>query len=75
MNKKIHITPYDPLWPLIFEKEARHIQTHLECLAIYHVGSTSVFGMSAKPRIDIIAAIKKDQSCIENLGSVDILKK
>lgn len=61
-KRHIEVVPYDPSWPIVFEDEAKLIQTALgaECLAVYHVGSTSVPGLSAKPKIDIIAVLKDD---------------
>jgi GrpB-like predicted nucleotidyltransferase (UPF0157 family) len=55
----IHIVDYDPEWPRRFEREARRIQSALgdRALLLEHVGSTSVPGLAAKPRIDIILAV------------------
>ena len=55
----IHIVDYDPAWPGLFEREARRIQSALgdRVLLLEHVGSTSVPGLAAKPRIDIILAV------------------
>ena len=51
------LVPYDPLWPAMFDAEARRIEDACRGLAIRieHIGSTSVPGMSAKPVIDILA--------------------
>jgi GrpB-like predicted nucleotidyltransferase (UPF0157 family) len=55
----IHIVDYDPEWPLLFEREATRVRAALgECvLLIEHVGSTSVPGLAAKPRIDILLVV------------------
>ena len=60
MYKKIQLVPYDPNWPHIFEKEAGLIRQALgdNCLAIHHIGSTSVPGLTAKPIIDMIPVVK-----------------
>ncbi len=62
----IEIAPYDPEWPQMFQCEAGPIKTALgdNCLAIHHFGSTSVPGLSAKPKIDIL-------SVVQELGSID----
>lgn len=54
--KNIVVTPYNPDWPHIFEKEASKIKEAIgsNCIAIHHIGSTSVPGLSAKPVIDMI---------------------
>jgi GrpB-like predicted nucleotidyltransferase (UPF0157 family) len=51
----ITITPYDPAWPVIYTAERSRILAALgtRALAVEHVGSTAVPGLSAKNRIDI----------------------
>jgi GrpB-like predicted nucleotidyltransferase (UPF0157 family) len=51
----ILIVPYDPTWPLIFEKQASELRNALGSVAlrIDHIGSTSVPQLAAKPVIDI----------------------
>ena len=55
----ITIAPYDPLWPALFEAEARKIREGLGALALRvdHVGSTAVPGLAAKPVIDIQVSV------------------
>ncbi len=59
-DKKIEVVPYNPAWPTMFEQEASLIRGALgeDLLNIYHVGSTSVPNLAAKPKIDIIAEAK-----------------
>lgn len=56
----IEVVPYDPNWPKQFETEALLIKPIFtdNFVAIYHVGSTAIPGMSAKPTIDIILEVK-----------------
>ncbi|CZP95420.1 dephospho-CoA kinase/protein folding accessory domain-containing protein [Legionella pneumophila] len=70
---RIEIKPYDPNWPNAFEKEAALIKKALadNCVAIHHVGSTSVPSLAAKPKIDIIAVVRNlffDKSQLEAIG-------
>lgn len=64
LNRAIHeevaIFPYDPAWPSMYEKERdRLLRLFLDdFLAIEHIGSTAVPGLSAKPIIDILAAVE-----------------
>ncbi|MGH2493768.1 MAG: GrpB family protein [Ktedonobacteraceae bacterium] len=55
----IVIVDYDPQWPQLFEREARRIRAALgdKIVMLEHVGSTSVPGLAAKPRIDILLII------------------
>lgn len=56
---KIKIVSYDKHWVDLFKDEANRIQQALgECLKeIYHIGSTSIPGMPAKPAIDMMLAL------------------
>lgn len=60
MSQHIVVTSYDPLWTKKFEKEAPLIKGIIadNCISIYHIGSTSVPGLAAKPIIDIMAVVK-----------------
>jgi GrpB-like predicted nucleotidyltransferase (UPF0157 family) len=55
----IQIVNYDPEWPKLYEREAERIQTALgdRVLLLEHVGSTSVPGLAAKPKIDILLVV------------------
>lgn len=54
--RTIIVEPYNPNWPLEFEKIKAFLLPHIEDLIIdiIHVGSTSIPGLSAKPIIDFI---------------------
>lgn len=67
--------PYDPAWQKVFAKEAQVIQEALDCCAIQHVGSTSVPGLMAKPKIDILAVIPVDSNSISLLESIGFVWK
>jgi GrpB-like predicted nucleotidyltransferase (UPF0157 family) len=53
--QEVVVTDYDPIWPHWFESAAFRIREALgdRVLQLDHVGSTSVRGLPAKPRIDI----------------------
>lgn len=57
--KKIEITKHNTNWSLRFKKEALNLKSSLgnNCINIYHIGSTAVPGLYAKPKIDIIAEV------------------
>ncbi|SFB28412.1 GrpB domain, predicted nucleotidyltransferase, UPF0157 family [Lentibacillus halodurans] len=58
--RKVEVVPYDTLWPFQFDIEAQKLQRILggETLDIYHIGSTSVKGLYAKPVIDIMPVVR-----------------
>ena len=60
MSQHITVVDYDPIWVKIYEDESALIKDVLadNCIAIYHIGSTSVPGLAAKPVIDIMAAVR-----------------
>lgn len=59
LDASIQLAEYDPAWPALFEREAARIGASLGGLALLveHVGSTSVPGLAAKPRIDIVLVV------------------
>jgi GrpB-like predicted nucleotidyltransferase (UPF0157 family) len=58
-NAEIYLAPYDPTWPAQYEAEADKIRAALGdgAIALEHVGSTSMPGLSAKPIIDIVLCV------------------
>ena len=58
-HKVIEVLPYNPTWPRMFEEEAAFIKQALgeHCLAVHHMGSTSVPGLSAKQDLDILCVV------------------
>ena len=65
-TKKVVVLPYDSGWKASFDAIKKEIEEALgdRILAVEHVGSTSVEGMSAKPCIDIDVVIE-DYSVFE----------
>lgn len=58
--RKVEVCPYQEKWPYMFLKEAeklRHVFKH-EIIDIYHIGSTSVPGLKAKPIIDMMPVVR-----------------
>lgn len=72
MIKNIQVVPYNPEWPKQFKTEAKLIKQALgeNCIEIHHIGSTSVMGLSAKPKIDIIVVIKETTAVIQHIESI-----
>lgn len=55
----IVLTPYDPDWPSLFNRESELIRQTLspQSAVIEHIGSTSIPGLAAKPVIDILLGL------------------
>lgn len=56
----VQLQVYDPRWANEFEQERQRLLDIFEnkLIAVEHIGSTSVPGLSAKPIIDMIAAVE-----------------
>jgi len=75
---EVDIVNYDPGWPILFEEEAKRLRAVLDSsliVGLEHFGSTSVPGLSAKPIIDILIAVRSlaeaQASFVEALGKLD----
>ncbi|QPF81610.1 GrpB family protein [Bradyrhizobium genosp. L] len=58
---EIEIVDYDPRWPLLFGEEAETLRSVLDSsliVGLEHFGSTAIPGLSAKPIIDILIAVR-----------------
>lgn len=60
MSRRIEVVPYNPAWPAIYEQEAQRVASAFgdEIVGMYHIGSTSILGIKAKPVIDIMVVVE-----------------
>jgi GrpB-like predicted nucleotidyltransferase (UPF0157 family) len=67
MVRKVEVVPYDSIWPALFQKEVDRISNDIGNAIdyYYHMGSTAVPGLAAKPTIDILAVADS----LQNLDS------
>ncbi|XQY90038.1 GrpB family protein [Metabacillus sp. HB246100] len=65
MTNNVTIQNYNPNWIIQFNEEKKQLSTLLSefILAIEHIGSTAVEGLSAKPIIDIMIGVS-DLECV-----------
>lgn len=70
MCQRIIVKDYNPLWVNKYEEESLLIKDILadNCIAIYHIGSTSVEGLAAKPIIDIMVAVRSLEKVDDTAG-------
>lgn len=73
----IEVIDYDPVWPALFDAEKAELLSLLGDLVddIHHVGSTSVVGLRAKPKIDIDAIIRQEAMIADAVERVKGLAK
>lgn len=59
LNNQVELVDYDPDWPAQYETHRQRIVEALggKIVLLEHVGSTSVPGLAAKPRIDILLIV------------------
>lgn len=71
----IQVIPYDNAWNERFEEERLRLSELIGDLLdeIHHVGSTSVHGLSAKPKIDIDAVLRGEAAIAEAVGRIKAL--
>ena len=58
---EVELVDYDPQWPLLFDEEAQRLRAVLDpslIVGLEHFGSTAISGLSAKPIIDILIAVR-----------------
>lgn len=71
----IKVIDYDTAWPGLFERDKSRILKLIGDMVddIHHIGSTSVVGLCAKPKIDIDAVLRKETliaDAVERLNSL-----
>lgn len=71
----VKLRPHDEAWHQLFAEEATRLRNAMGgyALAIEHVGSTAVCGLSAKPIIDIAVAVREiadAESCVLPLEKI-----
>lgn len=66
-REEVKLFPHSAEWAKEFEKEKRILKKILgdDAIEIYHVGSTSIPGLMAKPIIDIAVGVKDEQTQIK----------
>ncbi|TDM10552.1 GrpB family protein [Macrococcus lamae] len=66
--RRVVVQPYDSIWQHLYIEEARKLREIFkdQLMAIYHIGSTAVPGLAAKPIIDIMPVVK-DIEAIDQL--------
>jgi GrpB-like predicted nucleotidyltransferase (UPF0157 family) len=71
-HRPYRLVEYDPNWPNEYIKRREKISSVLgeNIIDIQHVGSTSIVGMTAKPQIDILVAVKDLGAVREKYGQM-----
>ncbi len=75
MSRIIVLEQHNPKWSDMYHEEAKIIRSVLrfEVIVMYHIGSTVIPGIKAKPTIDILAEVRdisRIESYIDNLAEI-----
>lgn len=71
-KRKIELVSANPDWKLMFKEEARKLEKiFTKQSGIYHIGSTAIEGIKAKPIIDILIAVKDITLVREYVGKME----
>ncbi|MFB2606752.1 GrpB family protein [Rhizobium phaseoli] len=76
-HNPVELVPYDPQWPAHFQRIRNRLFTWLpQALFIDHIGSTSVPGLAAKPKIDLDVVAISDEvlpAAIDAVSAADFV--
>lgn len=75
-QRDVELVPHNPEWSQLADEESRQI---LECISIpvigiYHIGSTSVPGIKAKPILDFVLEVEDMEAFIKESGNLEQLR-
>ncbi len=70
--RKVEVLPYSPNWKKQFEVEKQVLMRIFgkEAVAVHHIGSTAIEGMSAKPVIDILIEVNSIVAAAKYVGEM-----
>lgn len=70
--RKVEVVPPDPAWTRTFEEEAGQITAALgdEVVAVHHIGSTAIPGISAKPIVDLLVEVRRIEAVDDLSGAM-----
>ena len=72
-QREVELVPHNPEWERLANQETQRI---LDCLSIpvigvYHIGSTSVPGIKAKPILDFVMEVENIEELIKESGKLE----
>jgi GrpB-like predicted nucleotidyltransferase (UPF0157 family) len=73
-QREVELVPHNPEWSQLADEETKRIleQLLIPVIGIYHIGSTSIPGIKAKPIIDFVMEV---EDLDEVIRSVEVLEK
>jgi GrpB-like predicted nucleotidyltransferase (UPF0157 family) len=79
-QREVELVPHNPEWSQLAEEEAKRIleQLSIPVTGVYHIGSTSIPGIKAKPILDFVIEVEDLDDIIrstEMLGELGYISK
>ncbi|MCD4802522.1 MAG: GrpB family protein [Anaerolineales bacterium] len=79
-QREVELVPHNPEWSQLAEEEAKRIleQLSVPVIGVYHIGSTSIPGIKAKPILDFVIEVEDLDDIIrstEMLGELGYISK
>lgn len=73
--RKVEVVPHDPRWQEAFEAESKQVTDALgkNVVSTYHIGSTAISRIHAKPIIDLLVEVREIFKVDEKNTSMELL--
>jgi len=67
-QREVELVPHNPEWSQLADEEAKRIleQLSIPVIGVYHIGSTSIPGIKAKPILDFVIEVEKLDDIIQS---------
>jgi len=74
-QREVELVPHNPEWSQLAEEEAKRIleQLSISVIGIYHIGSTSIPGIKAKPILDFVIEVEDLDEFIQSAEALEKL--
>jgi len=74
-QRDVELVPHNPAWSQLANEEARLILEHISVpiIGVYHIGSTSIPGIKAKPILDFVIEVENLAKIIQSIESFEEL--
>ncbi len=74
-QREVELVPHNPEWSQLADEEAKRIleQLSIPVIGIYHIGSTSIPGIKAKPILDFVMEVEDLDEVIRSAEALEKL--
>jgi len=74
-QRDVELVPHNPEWSQLADEEAQLLLDHISApiIGVYHLGSTSIPGIKAKPILDFVIEVENLDEIIQSIESFEEL--